>query len=109
MKDKRRSQWMARLVGLTYDWWGFYTRMGTGDRYKQAIPTWPSQLEGVAQESKHPQTGKLNTASGDGQAKTTEFSRGHWPPGAWQCGAIVSESGRARLRPTGCRVVAESG
>ena len=31
-QDAKRSQLMARLVALVYNWWGIFTRMGTGGR-----------------------------------------------------------------------------
>jgi hypothetical protein len=73
-KDLKRSQLMARLVGLTYNWWGIYTRMGTGDRHKEAITTRPSPMEGVAQQTEHARTVKLKMMRVHGKAKTiTEY------------------------------------
>ena len=69
-KDLKRSQLMARLVGLTYNWWGIYTRMGTGDRHKEAITTRPSLMEGVAQQTEHARTVKLKMTSVHGKART---------------------------------------
>jgi hypothetical protein len=61
---------MARLVGLTYNWWGIYTRMGTGDRHQEAITTRPSLMEGVAQQTEHARTVKLKMTSVHGKART---------------------------------------
>jgi hypothetical protein len=69
-KDLKRSQLMARLVGLTYNWWGIYTRMGTGDRHQEAITTRPSLMDGVAQQTEHARTVKLKMTSLHGKAKT---------------------------------------
>jgi hypothetical protein len=69
-KDLKRSQLMARLVGLTYNWWGIYTRMGTGGRHQEAITTRPSLMDGVAQQTEHARTVKLKMTSLHGKAKT---------------------------------------
>ncbi len=69
-KDLKRSPLMARLVGLTYNWWGIYTRMGTGDRHQEAITTRPSLMEGVAQQTEPARTVKLKMTSVHGKAKT---------------------------------------
>ena len=50
-RDTKRSQLMARLVGLVYNWWGIFTRMGTGGQHREAITTRPALIEGVAQRT----------------------------------------------------------
>lgn len=65
----KRSQFMARLVALTHDWWEICTRMGTGERHEEAITTWPLLIEGVAQQTEHVRTVKLKMTSLHGKAK----------------------------------------
>ena len=52
-RDIKRSQLMARLVVLVYNWWGIFTRMGTGGQHREAITTRPALIEGVAQRTDH--------------------------------------------------------
>jgi hypothetical protein len=68
-KDLKRSQLMARLVALNYNWWGIYTRIGTADKHKEAITTRPSLMEGVAQQTEHARTVKLKMTSLHGKSK----------------------------------------
>jgi hypothetical protein len=69
-KDLKPSQLMARLVGLTYDWWGIYTRIGTAVKHREAITTRPSLMEGVAQQTEHARTVRLKMTSVHGKART---------------------------------------
>jgi len=52
-RDTKRSQLMARLVGLVYNWWEILTRMGTSGRHREATTTRPALIEGVAQRTEH--------------------------------------------------------
>ena len=45
-RDTKRSQLMARLVALVYNWWGIFTRMGTGGTHREAITTRPALMRG---------------------------------------------------------------
>ncbi len=38
-KDLKRSQWIARLVALALNWRRIYTRMGTGEKHREASPS----------------------------------------------------------------------
>jgi hypothetical protein len=69
-KDLKRSELMARLVGLTYNSWGICTRMATGRRHKEAITTRPSLREGSVQQTEQARTVKLKMTSMHGKAKT---------------------------------------
>ncbi len=40
-QDLKRSQLMARIVALVYNWWSIFTRMGTGASHVEAITTRP--------------------------------------------------------------------
>ena len=67
-QDVKRSQLMARLVALVYNWWGIYTRMGTGGRHREAITTRPALIEGVAERTEHAREVKLEITSLHGKA-----------------------------------------
>jgi hypothetical protein len=99
-KDRKRSQLMARLVGLTYNWWGIYTRMGTGGRHQEAITTRPSLMEGVAQQTEHARTVKLKMTSVHGKAKTIAAYLNRRSAGPRCCGrsSTNSAAGPARFR-----------
>ena len=68
-RDIKRSQLMARLVALVYNWWGIFTRMGTGGQHREAITTRPALIEGVAQRTEHAREVKLEMTSVHGKAK----------------------------------------
>ncbi len=68
-QDLKRSQLMARLVGLVYNWWGIYTRMGTGGQHREAITTRPALADGVAERTEHAWEVKLEMTSLHGKAK----------------------------------------
>jgi hypothetical protein len=68
-RDLKRSQLMARLVALTYNWWGIYTRIGTADKHREAITTRPELMEGVAEQTEHARTVKLKMTSLHGRAQ----------------------------------------
>jgi hypothetical protein len=68
-QDLKRSQLMARLVGLTYNWWGIYTRMGTGGQHREAITTRPALADGVAERTEPAREVKLEMTSLRGKAK----------------------------------------
>jgi len=68
-QDLKRSQLMARLVGLVYNWWGIYTRMGTGGQHREAITTRPALADGVAERTEHAREVKLEMTSLHSKAK----------------------------------------
>ena len=68
-QDLKRSQLMARLVGLVYNWWGIYMRMGSGRGHREAITTRPALAEGVAERTEHAREVKLEMTSLHGKAK----------------------------------------
>ncbi len=58
-------------MGLTYNWWGIYTRMETEEKHQEAITTRPLLMEGVAQQTGHARTLKLKITIVHSKAKTT--------------------------------------
>jgi hypothetical protein len=62
-KDLKRSQLMARLVGLIFNWWGLFTRIGSGDKHGEAITTRPLFLQGIGRHTRHAQQNRLSLSS----------------------------------------------
>jgi hypothetical protein len=52
-QDLKRSQLMARIVALIYNWWSIFTRIASGDKHGEAITTRPQFLDGIARYTKH--------------------------------------------------------
>jgi hypothetical protein len=62
-EDLKRSQLMARLVALFYNWWSLYTRLASGRRHGEAITTRPLLLYGMARRTRHAQRSCLSLSS----------------------------------------------
>ncbi|MCX6602701.1 MAG: hypothetical protein NTV52_03825, partial [Acidobacteria bacterium] len=43
-RNIKRSQLMARLVALVYNWWSIFTRMGTPGQHREVITTRPALI-----------------------------------------------------------------
>ncbi len=67
--DLKRSQLMARIVALIFNWWSIYTRMATGPGHGEAITTRPLLLHGVARETTHANRTHLTIASVHAKAR----------------------------------------
>jgi len=67
--DLKRSQLMARIVALIFNWWSIYTRMATGPTHGEAITTRPLLQQGVARETTHANRTQLTIASVHAKAK----------------------------------------
>lgn len=62
-QDLKRSQLMARIVALIYNWWSIFTRMGTGVSHGEAITTRPLFQQAVVRRSRHANQTKLSISS----------------------------------------------
>lgn len=67
--DLKRSQLMARMVALIYNWWSIFTRMATGSRHGEAITTRPLFQHGVARRTRHANQTVLSLSSQHGKAR----------------------------------------
>jgi hypothetical protein len=67
--DLKRSQLMARIVALIFNWWSLFTRMATGSKHGEAITTRPLLQYGVARRTHHGNQTRLKLASLHGKAK----------------------------------------
>lgn len=67
--DLKRSQLMARMVALIFNWWSIFTRMATGSRHGEAITTRPLFQHGVARRTRHANQTVLSLSSLHGKAR----------------------------------------
>ena len=68
-QDLKRSQLMARIVALIYNWWSIFTRMATGASHGEAITTRPLLQHAVARRTRHANQTRLHISSLHGKAK----------------------------------------
>jgi hypothetical protein len=68
-QDLKRSQLMARMVALIFNWWSLFTRMASGEKHGEAITTRPQFLEGIARYTKHANQRYLSISSLHAKAK----------------------------------------
>lgn len=62
-EDLKRSQLMARMVALIYNWWSLFTRIASGDKHGEAITTRPLFMQGIARHTRHAQQNHLTISS----------------------------------------------
>ena len=72
-EDLKRSQLMARMVALIFNWWSLFTRMATGSKHGEAITTRPLFQHGVARRTRHANQTQLSLSSQHGKAKTIAY------------------------------------
>jgi hypothetical protein len=53
MQHLKRSQLMARMVALIYNWCSIFTRMGTGPKHGEAITTRALFQQAIERNTKH--------------------------------------------------------
>jgi len=68
-EDLKRSQLMARIVALVFNWWSLFTRIGSGDKHGEAITTRPLLMHGIARQTTHAQQRQLSVSSLHAKAK----------------------------------------
>lgn len=62
-EDLKRSQLMARIVALIYNWWSLFTRLANQDQHGEAITTRPLFMQGIARHTRHAQQHHLSLSS----------------------------------------------
>ena len=67
-RDKKRSQLMARIVALIFNWWSLYSRLALPNKHAEAITSRPLFLHGVARMTSHGRQSKLTITSNHGKA-----------------------------------------
>lgn len=70
--DLRRSQLMARIIALVFNWWSLYTRLAIPRRHTEAVTSRPLLLHGIAKATRHSQQTKLTITSSHGKARAVE-------------------------------------
>lgn len=71
--DLKRSQLMARMVALIFNWWSIFTRMATGSKHGEAITTRPLFQHGVARRTRHANQTQMSISSQHGKAKKIAY------------------------------------
>lgn len=71
--DLKRSQLMARMVALIFNWWSIFTRMATGTKHGEAITTRPLFQHGVARRTRHANQTRLSLSSQHGKSKKIAY------------------------------------
>lgn len=71
--DLKRSQLMARMVALIFNWWSIFTPMATGNKHREAITTRPLFKHGVARRTQHANQTRLSISSHHGKAKKIAY------------------------------------
>ncbi len=67
--DLRRSQLMARIVALVFNWWSLYVRLAVPGRHTEAITSRPALVYGIAKQTKHGNQTKVTITSCHGKAE----------------------------------------
>lgn len=62
-QDLKRSQVMARIVALIFNWWSIFTRIGSEGKHGEAITTRPLLMHGIARHTRHGQQSYLSISS----------------------------------------------
>ena len=67
--DLRRSQLMARIVALVFNWWSLYVRLAVPGRHTEAITSRPALVYWIAKQTKHGNQAKVTITSCHGKAE----------------------------------------
>jgi hypothetical protein len=67
--DVKRSAFMARIIGLIYNWWTLFVRSITPGKHTEAITSRPLLLHAVGRQTKHAGQTKLVISSTHGKSK----------------------------------------
>ena len=68
-QDLKRSQLMARIVALIFNWWSLFTRIASGRKHGEAITTRPLFLAGVGRRTRSGRQHFLSLSSLHAKAK----------------------------------------
>jgi hypothetical protein len=61
--DLKRSQLMARIVALIFNWWSLFLRLANQNQHGEAITTRPLFLRGIARHTRHAHQNQLSLSS----------------------------------------------
>jgi hypothetical protein len=51
--DRKRSQMMARITALVYNWWTIFMRLAIPEKHAEAVTSRPLALYGIARRTRH--------------------------------------------------------
>lgn len=68
-RDHQRSQILARIVALIYNWWSLFTRLAIPNRHTEATTSRPLLLHGIARQTRHGNQTTLTITSNHAQAR----------------------------------------
>jgi hypothetical protein len=68
-KDLRRSQLMARVIALIFNWWSLHTRWVAPGRHTEAVSSRPLLLYGVGRKTRHGNQDHMTITSLHAKAK----------------------------------------
>ncbi len=75
-KDLSRSQTMARLVALVYNWWSLFVGLIEPTKHAEAITNRPQLLHGVARATQSGRQTTISVTSTHAQAARTQERQG---------------------------------
>jgi len=67
--DAKRSAFMARIIGLIYNWWTLFVRSITPGKHTEAITSRPLLLQAVGRQTKHAGQTRLTISSTHGKSQ----------------------------------------
>jgi hypothetical protein len=67
--DLQRSQLMARIVALVFNWWSLWVRLAVPGRHTEAVTSRPALVYGVAKRTTHGNQSKVTITSCHGKAE----------------------------------------
>lgn len=67
--DHQRSQILARIVALIYNWWSLFTRLAIPNRHTEATTSRPLLLHGIARQTRHGNQTTLTITSNHAHAQ----------------------------------------
>jgi len=70
--DLKRSQLMARIVALVFNWWSLYVRLAIPKRHTEAVTSRPALVYGIAKQTRHGNQTKVTITSCHGKADVIE-------------------------------------
>lgn len=68
-QDLKRSQLMARIVALVFNWWSLWVRLAVPGRHTEAVTSRPALVYGVAKRTTHGNQSKVTITSCHGKAE----------------------------------------
>jgi hypothetical protein len=71
-QDLQRSQLMARIVALVFNWWSLWVRLAVPGRHTEAVTSRPALVYGVAKRTTHGNQSKVTITSCHGKAEVIE-------------------------------------